>query len=203
MTRGPTSWQVLDGGAGVAVPLRAGQSLVLRNTHGTQVVDTWALMQADPGEYLSVEHTRRVTGHLCPRVGDIWVSNRRSPMLTLTEDSFDGTHDMLVACCDPWLYAHLGAQAGHANCRDNFLAALAAQGVSPPGVPNPVNLWMNVPVAGNHVSLAPPVSTPGDHVTLRAEADLWLVLSACPMDITPVNGSDCSPQPVHYRLLDR
>lgn len=27
-------------------------------------------------------------------------------MIALEEDSFPGKHDMLVACCDPWLYKH-------------------------------------------------------------------------------------------------
>ena len=107
---------------------------------------------------------------------------------------------MLVACCDPWVYAHYGAEPGHANCRDNFLAALRAQGVEPPLVPNPVNLWMNVPVTGHEIDIAPPVSRPGDHVRLRAEMDLLLVFSACPMDIVPINGEDCTPRPVHYAV---
>jgi hypothetical protein len=28
-----------------------------------------------------------------------------------------------------------------------------------------------------------------------------VVLSACPMDVTPINGPDCRPRPVHYALL--
>lgn len=192
-------WHVLAGGHGVAVPLEAGQSVTLRNTHGSQVVDTWSLMQSEPSEYLSVEHTRRVTSHLHPVEGDVFVSNRRSPMLRLTEDRFQGTHDTLVTCCDPFLYEHYDAP-GHRNCRDNFLEALGKIGVQPDLVPNPVNLWMNVPVQGNEMSLTPPLSQPGDRVTLKAEADVIVVFSACPMDITPVNGPDLTPKPVHYRL---
>ena len=187
-------------GAGAAVSLRAGDTLYLRNTFGSQVVDTWALAQEDPSEYLSVEHTRRMNGHLYTKAGEPFWSNRRNPMLRLAEDSFPGTHDMLVACCDPWVYAHYGATPGHANCRDNFLAALRGQGVDPPQVPNPVNLWMNVPVTGHDMNIAPPVSRPGDFVRLTAEMNLVLVFSACPMDLLPINGEDCTPQPVHYRV---
>lgn len=60
----------IAGGSGAAIPLRAGMAVRLVNTHGSQVVDTWALNQADPSEYLSVEHTRRMIGKLYPTVGD-------------------------------------------------------------------------------------------------------------------------------------
>ncbi|MDH3743421.1 MAG: urea carboxylase-associated family protein, partial [Hyphomicrobiales bacterium] len=111
-----------------------------------------------------------------------------------------GTHDMIVACCDKWLYAHLGCAPGHANCHDNFLTALEGQQVTPARVPNPVNLWMNVPVVGEDIDVTPPLSRPGDHVLLRAAMDLYVVFSACPMDIVPINGTDCKAMPVHYRV---
>lgn len=193
----------IDGGRGAAVRLERGDRLRLENTFGSQVVDTWAFAAADPGEYLSVEHSRRVTGHLHPVTGDTFVSNRRNPMLTLLEDSFGGTHDTLVACCDAWLYRHLGAADGHRNCHDNCVGALADLGIVPTHVPNPVNLWMNVPVEGNTVELTAPLSRPGDHVVLAAEMDLIVAFSACPMDLTPVNGPDLTPRPVHYRILGR
>ena len=43
---------------GVAIELDAGSEIVVINTHGTQVLDTWAFNRVDPSEYLSMEHTR-------------------------------------------------------------------------------------------------------------------------------------------------
>ena len=186
---------------GRAIRLKAGEALRIVNTHGSQVVDAWAVSLSDPAEMLSVEHTRRTTGHLHPEPGDVLVSNRRTPMLRLEEDSFPGTHDTIVACCDRWLYRHYGAAEGHANCHDNFLSALAGIGIRPDRVPNPVNLWMNVPVKGNSVSILPPVSRPGDHVLLRALMDQAVVLSACPMDLVPINGSEMIVCDVHATIL--
>jgi hypothetical protein len=174
----------------------------LVNTFGSQVVDTWALAGADTSEYLSVEHTRRMLYNLFPKQGDILYSNRRSPMLLLEEDTSPGRHDMLFACCDKWLYKHYGCAPGHANCRDNFLAALFAAGYDATYVPNPLNLWMNIPVSeSQHVAIEPPVSRPGDHVVLRALMDLVLVFSSCPMDIVPINGEDRTPKSVHLEIL--
>ena len=192
---------------GRAVKLSAGQRLKLINTHGSQVVDAWTVSADDPSEFMSMEHTRRVNGHLHPVVGDLLLSNRRRPLLRLEEDSFPGTHDTLVACCDRWLYTHLGADPGHANCHDNFLEALKVCGVTPDIVPNPLNLWMNVPVEGNSVRVTEPVSRPGDFVTFRAEAAVIMVFSTCPMDLPPasgataINGPDCTPKPVHFQIF--
>jgi uncharacterized protein YcgI (DUF1989 family) len=194
--------QEIPGGAGLALPLKKGQAARLVNSFGSQVVDTWALAGADTSEYLSVEHTRRMLYNLFPKQGDILYSNRRSPMLILEEDTFPGRHDMLFACCDKWLYKHYGCALGHANCRDNFLAALFAAGYDATFVPNPLNLWMNIPVSqSQHVAIEPPLSRPGDHVVLRALMDLVLVFSACPMDIVPINGEDRTPKPVHLEIL--
>ncbi len=172
----------------------------LINTHGSQVVDTWCLSQSDVSEYLSVEHTRRMLSRLYPRAGDILYSNRRLGLLSIEEDSAGCEHDMLLACCDPWLYQFYGCAPGHANCHDNFLTSLARIGIAPSHVPNPVNFWMNVPVRAGEVTLEPPVSKPGDYLVLHALRDVALVFSACPMDITPVNGEDRTPRPVAYEI---
>jgi len=194
--------QEISGGAGLALAIKKGHGARLVNTFGSQVVDTWALAGADTSEYLSVEHTRRMLYNLFPKQGDILFSNRRSPMLLLEEDTFPGRHDMLFACCDKWLYKHYGCAPGHANCRDNFLASLFAAGYDATFVPNPVNLWMNIPVSeSQHVAIEPPVSRPGDHVVLRALMDLVLVFSSCPMDIVPINGEGRTPKPVHLEIL--
>ena len=47
--------------------LQRGQSIRLINTHGTQVVDFWAINARDPGEFLSMEHLRSNIRRLVPR----------------------------------------------------------------------------------------------------------------------------------------
>ncbi len=192
----------IAGGTGKAFALAKGHAVKLVNTFGSQVVDTWALALGDTSEYLSVEHTRRMLYNLFPKQGDLLYSNRRTPMLLLEEDTSPGRHDMLLACCDRWLYKHYGSEPGHANCRDNFLNALFAAGFDATAVPNPLNLWMNIPVFDNaRIDLDVPKSRPGDHVVLRALVDTVVVFSACPMDVTPINGPDKTPRAVHYDLM--
>jgi uncharacterized protein len=121
----------VGGGSSAAVRLFAGEAVRLINTHGSQVVDTWCLSAGDVTEYLSVEHTRRMLGRLFPKEGDVLYSNRRTALLKLEKDTAGCVHDMLVACCDNWLYRFYGAPPGHANCHDNFIRALTDCGVVP------------------------------------------------------------------------
>lgn len=187
---------------GTATKLSAGQSVRIVNTFGQQVVDTWAFNAADVTEFMSMEHTRIFIGRIIPRVGDALVTNRRRPILTLTEDNSGGVHDTLVAACDRWRYELLGCPAYHDNCTDNLAAALGALGLAPPETPSPLNLFMNIPVIdGNAIEVRPPVSTPGSYVTLRAQMDCVVAFSACPQDMVPVNGAAMTPTAAHYQII--
>lgn len=60
---------------------------------------------------------------------------------------------------------------------------------------------MNVPWSPDgSLRFEPPVSRPGDLVRFRAETDLVVIMSACPQDLTPVNGAAQRPADVHVRL---
>jgi len=193
---------VLRARTGVALRLRQGQRLQIVNTHGTQVVDCWALNPADLGEYMSMPHSRNVWYRLVPRPGDLLVTNLRNPILRLLEDTSPGLHDTLIPCCDATRYRQLGVEGRHPSCAENFEMALRAMQIDPPLPPAPLNLFMNVPIKANGaLAVAPPDSKPGDHVILEAQMDCLVVLSACPHDIFPVNGADCTPKDAAYAIL--
>jgi uncharacterized protein len=192
--------RVLPARAGIAVPLSAGEKLRIVNLHGGQVVDTWALAQDGPREYLSMEHTRVALSRLIPRTGDALYSSRRRPLLTLVEDTSPGVHDTLIAACDPERYRQLGAEPGHASCAGNFRAALSARGVEADRVPAPLNLFMNIRWdEQGELEFLPSPARAGDHVTVRAETDVIVVLSACPMDLNPINAG--GPRDVGLAVL--
>jgi uncharacterized protein YcgI (DUF1989 family) len=183
----------LKAGEGIAVPLAAGEQLRVVNLRGSQVVDMWAVSTNDPGEYLSMEHTHVALAKLVPGVGDDLYSSRRRPLMTLTEDTSPGVHDTLMAACDEERYRLLGATKPHANCAENYRLALADLGMQTPVVPAPLNLFMNIPWREDgSLEFRPTVARAGDHLTLTARADLVVVLSACPMDMNPINGYEPS-----------
>ena len=49
--------------------LAPGAAIRIVNTHGSQVVDTWAFNAADLNEHMSMEHTRPTLGTIFPKAG--------------------------------------------------------------------------------------------------------------------------------------
>jgi uncharacterized protein YcgI (DUF1989 family) len=187
---------------GKAIRLRQGQHARVINTHGQQVVDTWAFHSTDVHEWMSMQHTRAALCHIMVRVGDSLVTNQRRPILTLVEDTSPGIHDTLIAACDRYRYTLLGCSEYHDNCTDNLAAALAELGVQAPVTPSPWNLFMHIPVQPDgRLSFEPPLCKPGDSVLLRAEMDCFLAFSACPQDIVPINGIACTPTEAHVEVV--
>ena len=193
--------QTIPARKGAAARLARGASITVINTHGTQVVDTWAFNAEDIAEFMSMEHSRTGMLRLHPVVGDALLTNRRRPILTLVEDTSGGIHDTLLAACDRYRYQSLGCAGYHDNCTDNLAASLSALGLIAPETPCPLNLFMNIPLGtGGTLSFAAPASAPGSFVRLRAEMDAIIVFSACPQDMVPVNGLACTPTEAHYRI---
>jgi len=148
-----------------------------------------------------MHHLHTALNSIFPKNGDTLVSNHRQPMLTIMDDTFAGVHDTVIASCDHARYQQLGCTDYHDNCADNLRMAMMAIGYTAPIIPAPFNLWMNIPVANDgSIQWLPPVSKPGDQMVFRAQMDVIAVMSACPQDITPVNGSDCVPTELHFTV---
>ena len=87
--------------SGKAVSLRQGQAVKVINTHGEQVVDTWAFNSADRDEFMSMDATRATLVKLRAETGDSYYSNRRRPILTVIEDTSPGIHDTCLLYTSP------------------------------------------------------------------------------------------------------
>ncbi len=196
----PPSFQTIPAEHGTAIQLAVHQCIKIHNTYGNQVVDTWAFITSRlptvkvPSSFMSMSQTRSALRKVRPRVNDTLVTNHCHPILTLIEDTSGGVHDTLFPACNPQRYLHLGVP--HRSCAENCREATAKLGieVAPAEVPDPLNLFMNVDIDWNgagDIELREPASGPGSYVVLRAEVDCVVVLSACPNDITLVNGMKC------------
>ncbi len=196
----------IPAGHGKAARLRTGQRVKLINTHGTQVVDCWAFNAYELREYMSMEASRVWNQRLNPRVGDVFVTTQRRPILTLVEDGSPGIHDTVMAACDRYRYALLGVQGYHRNCQDNMVEGMSELGVTPPfHVPGSFNVFMNIPVLEdrNSLDVRPTKCRPGDHVVLRAEMDCYVAFSACPQDILPIHGEGGGPpRDCQFTIID-
>jgi uncharacterized protein YcgI (DUF1989 family) len=194
---------IVPGGRARGVGVKAADTVRVVNTHGTQVVDFWAVRADRPEIAMSMQHSRIRWRNLRPRPGDEMLDEERATMLTLVDDTSPGVHDTVIAACDPFRYEQLGAAPGHRSCCVNFAEALAEMSIVRSGpVPAPLNLFMNIPwdLDGN-ITFEPTVSAPGDSVLFRAEVDVVVIASACPMDIVPINGpGGGTPVDVELRL---
>ncbi|EXJ74920.1 uncharacterized protein A1O5_01616 [Cladophialophora psammophila CBS 110553] len=228
----PNATHTVPARSSVAVPLSASQKLTVTNTHGTQVIDFWAF-EVPPGApsspaatkqelttYLSMSHTRASLLSLSPIAPCTLSTNQRTPILKFISDSSGCIHDTLIPACDIHRYHQLGVAQDqyHANCSDNLRMALSRDtpGYTLPApfktptstVPDPLNLFMNIPVsplpqplhesnssAGGALSFQPTVCEQGGQVAFEALVDCIVVMSCCPQDLVPeVNGgviNDC------------
>jgi uncharacterized protein len=196
---------LVPAGHGRAFRLRAGEALRVVNTHGSQVVDCWAWNAYDLDEFMCMETTRVWNQRLCPLVGESFVTNQRHPILTIVEDSSPGVHDTFMAACDRRRYELLGVKGYHRNCCDNMMEGMFALGLTPSRrLLASFNIFMNIRVQpdGNSLATLPTVTRPGDAITLRAEMDCYVCLSACPQDIVKIQGEhDNTPRDVEAQWL--
>ena len=148
-------------------------------------------------QYSAMEHTRSVNSSIYIDTGLVVVGLDRQPLFTMIDDTSPGQHDTQLCPCNAPLYAELDQPRDHRSCTDNFHLALTELDMAMPFTPASLNLFMQVRIgSGGEILREPPVAKPGDQVTLRADRDIILVLSACPQDVTPINGSDCTPRDI-------
>lgn len=187
---------------GKACRLKAGEAVKIINTHGEQVVDTWAYNADDTHEYMSMSATRAYNLNMRPVLGKPLLTDKRRPILVFEQDTSHGKHDTLMAACDNERYGLLGCTAYHDNCADNLRASMQEFGINVAHIPQPLNLYMNIPwTDAGELEFAAPPPMPGCYVVLRAVMDCYVAFSACPQDILPINGTVGKPVEAHFEVL--
>jgi uncharacterized protein YcgI (DUF1989 family) len=195
--------QTIPARKGKAAKVSKGQFIRLINTHGKQVIDTWAFNAHDLTERMSMEHSRAHLDKILPTINDAFVTNRRSPILTIVEDTTPGNHDTLMAACDKHRYTkQFGLLEYHDNCTDNLREALLELGEKGEEFsPSPFNIFMNIPIRdGKWLSWEAPTTDVGQYITFRSEMDLIIAFSACPNDCIPINGN--MSMDAHFEILE-
>ena len=177
---------------GAGFVLERGQSLTVVDPSGGQVSDLFAV--ATTGEWLSSGRTIDYASTVYLTAGHLLYGNRSTPLLRITEDTC-GRHDFLLTPCSQEMFDALYPEFGgaaHPSCFDNLAKALAPFGVGPDQIGTSFNIFMNVwtePTGRLHVD--PPTSVAGDRLTVRAEVDVYVGLTACSAEKS--NGGVCKP----------
>ena len=187
----------IEGGDWGHMKVSKGDHIRITALEGPQVADLWAFDAKDTNIFLSAEHTRSTLEKLMPSVGDALYSNRRHAMLRVVEDTSPGTHDFLMSACDPRRYELLGHEGYHKSCAENLCKAMEDAGLTAHELPSPFNTFQNVKVsADTSIAIVPPKVKAGQYIQMRAENDLLIIISACPMDIADTNGPDGKTRPI-------
>src|SRR5262245_51864011 len=113
------------------MPVRGGDKVTVVDVEGNQVADLWCLIP-ETGEALSASRTRIYHQRLFPHLGDVFVTNRRRPILALVADHSPGYHDLLCPPCGPEYYRDQGIDGWHPSCEENFRIAVGRQGLDIP-----------------------------------------------------------------------
>jgi uncharacterized protein len=192
------SVETIAASTGVGLRLARGQVLRIIDPQGSQSGDLVAFGSGQPTEWLSNGRSFDYGGKIYFSTGDTLYSNLSRPMFTIVGDDV-GRHDFLYSPCSREMYRLQHGLEGHPNCLDNLGRALESIGGATPWIPTPFNLFLNAAVQPDgRLVIGPPVSRAGDSLSLRAEMDLAIGLTACPS--ATCNGG--SAKPLAYEVLD-
>jgi len=178
------------GGTGWASEVAAGSLVRIVDVEGKQVGDLVLVRAGDPTARLSVGNTRKMANSIFVSTGAVLWSTTYRELARIEADTV-GRHDLIASACTPYDYPiRFGERGvGHRACLANLRDALAPWGIEEPGIPDPMNVFMNEVVnPDGSTEVLEPLSKPGDHLDLRILMDSILALSACPQDLTPCNG---------------
>jgi uncharacterized protein len=180
---------IVPGAEGRAIDVRAGEYLSIIDLEGQQVADFVAIQTDDRRKHLSVHQTRSAPRRWQLQIGDTLLNNDREPVFEIVRDDV-GVHDLFFSACSPNLYLQRFGLTDHRSCRMNLFEALQPYGVSDPlDVPDPINIFMDSPPQPDgSFTFKPAPSKPGDRIVLRCLIDCVVAVSACPMDLSPING---------------
>ena len=175
----------LEPQTGTAFELKAGQHLRVIDLQGEQVADLPAFAEADPTEWLSSGRSIDYANTIYLTEPHVLYSNRSRPMLTITEDEV-GRHDFLLTPCSRETFQIIyGNHEPHPSCFENLWRNLEQFGIPPDAISTTFNIFMNVEVGSDGtLKILPPRSKAGDSITLRAEMDLIVGLTACSAELS-------------------
>jgi urea carboxylase-associated protein 1 len=191
-------------GEPILFAVNKGQTLRIVDLEGNQAADVIFYNRDDLAEHYSATDTMVQQGGIYLTTGSVIRSNDGRPMLTIVADTC-GRHDTLGGACaaesNTVRYA-LQKKYMH-SCRDNYLIALqrADMGLTKRDLVPNINFFMNVPVTDSgDLKFDDGVSGPGKYVEMRAEMDVWVLISNCPQLNNPCNAYN--PTPIQLIVWD-
>ena len=190
--------ETLPGGSAVSCTVRRHTTLRLTALEAGANVSFLCFNRAEPvdrynmPDTLKGQHTAKLT------TGCMLYSDMGRALFSITGDTLGwhdplGGHDTAAHVAKKW--GHLDYQtarnAWHRNSRDHFLIELAKHGLNARDLVPNINFFskLNTSPSGA-LSFVPNHARAGDHLDLRAELDVLVILTTChhPLDNSPAYG---------------
>lgn len=195
---------VLPAGESWLHEVKRGQVFRILDLEGNQAVDTLFYNARDPEERYSAVDTIREQSNLYLTVGTRLMSTGDNVLMTIVADTC-GRHDTLGGACaaESNSVRYATDKKFMHSCRDSFLHALGSCGcgMDKRDLTANVNFFMNVPVTPQgELTFADGISAPGKYVEMRAEMDVFVLISNCPQLNNPCNAYN--PTPVQLLIWD-
>lgn len=160
----------LSAGESWAAEVKAGEMLTITARSAASLV---CFNAANLRERFDQARTRVYNMKIRIGAGDALYSKLNNPLMTFTEDGFEGTghHDLQ-----------------YPGCRDALAAALAPWAVAAGEVPQPLTLFQHVEIDTRTGMMTPSSVRPAAPATvrLRAETGLVVAVAACPDPLADV-----------------
>lgn len=182
----PPTRVVVPAGESRAIDVKAGQILRIEAKEAGATASMFAFSRSNPDIYMSVHHTRVFSNSYVLQAGMRIVSNRRRALMVLGKDSI-GRHDLLLPASTTAFLEENG-YAGQTGCVESVAKRIEEEGLMPPRLPDPINLFMHVELhQDGRIEPQRNATRAGDFVACRVVADLTFVVSAC---CTGIAGND-------------
>ena len=188
---------VIHKNTGMAFIVKNGQ--IIRIT-GESTADFVVFNLNNVKERFDQARTKVDQGKIYVTTGDVLISKFNNVMMTIVEDTYQGTHDLQKGMCSTSFYEKwgdkifeiygatwkkLGRKKGSApdhGCWENLTEALKPWQILAEDVPSPLNIFQTMLINAKTGTMryAMKRPKPGTHIDLRAEMDCLVGISACP-----------------------
>lgn len=189
-----TLWErQMERNTGYAFDMEAGQCV--RITSQT-IIDFVCFNRDNLRERFDQARTKANQRKIFLSTGDQLISKLNNTMMTIVEDTFEGTHDLQEGMCSRkrhelaaakgiWekTYGRPLSEMPPRGCTENLGGVLAPYGIAVEDVPSPFNIFQHMIIHADtgeleHSRVRP--KPPGAYVTMRAEMRLLAAISTCP-----------------------
>jgi len=188
--------ETIAGGWYWSTLLRKGEALRVAQPLGPVSVALVCWNAHDTSERLNLPDTVKVQWDTRTQKGRVLFSDMGRVMLSITEDSSGGAHDVLLGGSTAAANAAKYPGTATRNTRDNLVLAAGKLGLSRRDIPMALTLFAPIRVSDGdgHFAWQTGLLNGNDYVDLRAEMDLLVAFSNCPHPLDP--GPAYAPNPV-------